>query len=66
LRVREGLRPMSGSIVDRVIAFLLEAREGYRIGRERFGFYWTVFTVSMLLFSVIMILFSIIAVVLYT
>lgn len=56
---------MSGSIVDRVKAFLLEALEGYRIGRERFGIYWTVFTVSMLLFSVVMILFSIIAVILY-
>lgn len=57
---------MSGVFVDRIKAFLLEALEGYRIGRERFGIYWTVFTVSMLLFSVIMILFSIIAVILYT
>ncbi len=56
---------MSGVFVDRIKAFLLEALEGYRIGRERFGIYWTVFTVSMLLFSVIMVLFSIIAVLLY-
>ncbi len=56
---------MSDKFVDRVKDFLLEAIEGYRIGRERLGIYWTVFTVSMLLFSVIMILFSIIAVVLY-
>ncbi len=56
---------MSGGFVDRVTGFLLEALEGYRIGRERFGIYWTVFTVSMILFSLIMILFSIIAVVLY-
>ncbi len=47
---------MSGGFVDRIKAFLLEAREGYRIGRERFGIYWTVFTVSMLLFSIIAVL----------
>ena len=56
---------MSGGFVDRVKGFLLETLKGYRIGRERFGIYWTVFTVSMILFSLIMILFSIIAVVLY-
>ena len=57
---------MSDGFIDRVRRFLLEAREGYRIGRERFGVYWTVFTLSMILFSMIMILFSIIAVVMYT
>jgi len=56
---------MSEGFVDRIKGFLLEAREGYKIGKERFGIYWTVFTVSMILFSLIMILFSIIAVVLY-
>ena len=56
---------MSGDFIDRVKAFLLEAREGYRIGRERFGIYWTVFTVSMITFSLIMILFAIIVTVLY-
>ena len=56
---------MSRGFVDRVKGFLLEALEGYRIGRERFGIYWTVFTVSMILFSVILILFAIIAAVLY-
>jgi len=55
---------MSGDFVDRVKDFLLEAHEGYRIGRERFGIYWTVFTVSMILFSVILILFAVIAAVL--
>ena len=44
---------MSEGFVDRIKGFLLEAREGYRIGRERFGIYWTVFTLSMILFSII-------------
>jgi len=44
---------MSGGFVDRVKSFFLEAREGYRIGRERFGIYWIVFTLSMILFSII-------------
>ena len=33
---------MIEGFVDRVKRFLLEAREGYKIGRERFGIYWTV------------------------
>ena len=53
---------MSGKFVDRVKVYFLE---GYRKGRERFGVYWTVFTVSMILFSAILILFAIIAAVLY-
>lgn len=56
---------MSGKFVDRVKVYFLEFLEGYRKGRERFGVYWTVFTVSMILFSVILILFAIIAAVLY-
>lgn len=56
---------MSGKFVDRVKVYFLEFLEGYRKGRERFGVYWTVFTVSIILFSVILILFAIIAAVLY-
>ena len=56
----EGNQKMNSEILDRVKEIYDEYIQSYRKGRERFGIWWTVFTVSMLSLSVVLILFAIV------
>ena len=49
---------MSETISDKVWKIIDEYIEKYRKGVEKYGFYWKIFYVSMIVFAVIFVLFA--------
>ena len=49
---------MSEIISDKVWKLIDEYIEKYRMGVEKYGFYWKIFYVSMIVFAVIFVLFA--------
>ena len=56
---------MGAKILVRFKEVCSEFVRNYRRGRERFGFWWTLFTVSMVSVSLVFLLFAIVLAVLY-
>jgi hypothetical protein len=56
---------VSKKVKEKVMNIFSNFMHNYRKGCERFGFWWTLFTASMLSIAAIFILFAIILAVLY-
>ncbi|UCD44349.1 MAG: hypothetical protein JSV27_09490 [Candidatus Bathyarchaeota archaeon] len=56
---------MSNSVIQQIKDAYVDFVKNYRMGVERFGVWWKVFTASMIGISIVLILFALILIVRY-